>query len=91
MADEKRLRILLVGASGQLGRAVATELGGRHEVVGAGSKSGDIRLDIADPASIEKALLAAGPLDAIACAAGAVKFEPLDDANTLPLFRPAKG
>jgi NAD(P)-dependent dehydrogenase (short-subunit alcohol dehydrogenase family) len=77
MADEKRLRILLVGASGVLGAAVAAELGKRHDIVTAGSKSGEIRLDIADPVSIEKAIAAAGPLDAVACAAGAVNFQPL--------------
>ena len=30
---ERRLRILLVGASGILGRAVAAELGQRHDVI----------------------------------------------------------
>ncbi|MBV8441673.1 MAG: short chain dehydrogenase, partial [Hyphomicrobiales bacterium] len=45
--------------------------------VAAGSKSGDIRIDIADPASIVAGLKAAGPLDAAACAAGAVNFHPL--------------
>ncbi len=75
MAD--RLRILLIGASGVLGRAVAAELAPRHDIVTAGSKSGDIRIDIADPASIEAGLAAAGPLDAVACAAGAVNFAPL--------------
>ena len=73
----KRLRILLIGASGVLGRAVATELGARHDIVTAGSKSGDIRIDISDPASIETGLAAAGALDAVACAAGAVNFAPL--------------
>jgi NAD(P)-dependent dehydrogenase (short-subunit alcohol dehydrogenase family) len=77
MADEKRLRILLVGASGVLGAAIAAELGKRHEIVTAGSKSGQIRIDIADPTSIEKGLAAAGSLDAVACAAGAVNFQPL--------------
>ena len=75
---ETRLRILLIGASGELGRAVAAELGKRHDVIAAGSKSGEIRVDIADPASIERALDAAGPLDAVACAAGSVNFRPLD-------------
>jgi NAD(P)-dependent dehydrogenase (short-subunit alcohol dehydrogenase family) len=74
---EKKLRILLVGASGTLGQAVAAELGKRHEVISAGSKSGDIRFDIADSVSIEKALAEAGALDAVACAAGAVNFQPL--------------
>jgi NAD(P)-dependent dehydrogenase (short-subunit alcohol dehydrogenase family) len=77
VASEKRQRILLVGASGKLGAAVAAELGARHDIVSAGSKSGDIRLDIADPTSIEAALAKAGPLDAVACAAGAVNFEAL--------------
>jgi NAD(P)-dependent dehydrogenase (short-subunit alcohol dehydrogenase family) len=75
---EKRLRILVVGASGVLGRAVVAELGARHEVIAAGSKSGDIRIDIADPSSIKAGLAAAGKLDAVACAAGAVNFTPLE-------------
>ena len=77
MSDEKRLRILVVGASGVLGGAVVRELKPRHEIIAAGSKSGAIRIDIADPASIVAGLAAAGPLDAIACAAGAATFAPL--------------
>jgi len=77
MSNSERLRILLIGASGTLGRAVASELAARHEIIPAGSKSGDIRIDIADPASIVAALAAAGPLDAVACGAGAVNFAPL--------------
>jgi NAD(P)-dependent dehydrogenase (short-subunit alcohol dehydrogenase family) len=75
--SDARLRILVIGASGELGRAVVAELGARHDIVSAGSKSGDIRIDIADPASIVAGLKAAGPLDAVACAAGAVNFAPL--------------
>ncbi len=79
MAGESsaKLRILLVGASGTLGRAVAAELGARHTIIAAGTKSGDVTIDIAEPASIERALAAAAPLDAVACAAGNVNFEPL--------------
>ena len=77
MSNPERLRILVVGAGGTLGRAVVAELGARHEIISAGSKSGDIRIDIADPASIVAGLAAAGPLDAVACAAGAVNFAPL--------------
>jgi NAD(P)-dependent dehydrogenase (short-subunit alcohol dehydrogenase family) len=77
MSNPERLRILVVGASGMLGRAVVAELGARHEIIAAGSKSGDIRIDIADPASIVAGLANAGPLDAVACAAGAATFAPL--------------
>ena len=73
----QRLRILLIGASGVLGRAIAVELAPRHDMVTAGSKSGDIRIDIADPKSIEAGFEAAGALDAVVSAAGAVNFAPL--------------
>src|SRR5271163_1402651 len=59
MSDASRLRILVIGASGELGRAVIAELGARHDIVTAGSKSGDIRIDIADAASILAGLKAA--------------------------------
>ena len=77
MSDAPRLRILVIGASGVFGRAIVAELGARHEIITAGSKSGDIRIDISDPVSIVAGLAAAGPLDAVACAAGAVNFHPL--------------
>jgi NAD(P)-dependent dehydrogenase (short-subunit alcohol dehydrogenase family) len=73
----QRFRILLIGASGVLGRAIAAELAPRHDIVTAGSKSGDIHIDIADPASIEAGLAAAGALDAVVSAAGAVNFAPI--------------
>lgn len=77
-ADQaRRLRILLVGAGGTIGTAVARELGTRHDIISAGSKSGDLRIDITDPGSIVDALAKAGPLDAVACAAGGVNFAPL--------------
>lgn len=91
MSGEKRLRILLIGASGTLGAAVAAELGARHEVIRAGSKSGDVKIDIADPESIEKALAAAGSLDAVACAAGAVNFQPLSAIAPATIERSAYG
>jgi NAD(P)-dependent dehydrogenase (short-subunit alcohol dehydrogenase family) len=73
----QRLRILVIGASGTLGRAIVAELAPRHNITSGGSKSGDIRIDIADPDSIAAGLKAAGALDAVVCAAGAVNFAPL--------------
>lgn len=71
------MKILLVGALGTVGRAVAAELGGRHELVSAGRQGGDLRLDLADPASIEAAFLQLGTVDAIVSAAGQVGWAPL--------------
>ena len=86
-----RLRILLVGASGVLGRAVAAELSPRHDIISAGSKTGDIRIDIADPASIVRGLKAAGPLDAVACAAGAVNWPVFATIEPAPLEKSPYG
>lgn len=74
---ERRLRILLVGASGTLGQAIAAELGARHEVISAGRQSGAIRMDLTDVESIHRGFAQAGTLDAVICAAGKVTFAPL--------------
>ncbi len=71
------MKILLVGANGTLGKAVAAELGNRHEIVAAGRSSGDIRVDITDLAAIRAMYERAGKLGAVACAAGNVHFGPL--------------
>jgi NAD(P)-dependent dehydrogenase (short-subunit alcohol dehydrogenase family) len=73
------MRILLVGASGTIGRAVAAELGQRHEIIAAGRSSGDVRLDIADTTSVRAAFEKLGTVDAVVSAAGHVKFAPLDE------------
>ena len=71
------MKILLIGAQGTLGRAVAGELGARHEIVAAGRSSGDVRIDLADRASIAEALARVGTVDAVISAAGNVAFGPL--------------
>jgi NAD(P)-dependent dehydrogenase (short-subunit alcohol dehydrogenase family) len=70
------MRVLVVGASGTIGRAVVAELQERHEIVGAGRSSGETRLDITDAASIRAAFEAAGAVDAVVSVAGKVKFAP---------------
>jgi NAD(P)-dependent dehydrogenase (short-subunit alcohol dehydrogenase family) len=91
MSPGSRLRVLVIGASGVLGRAIVAELSPRCDIVSAGSKSGDVRIDIADPASIEAGLKAAGSLDAVACAAGAVNYHPLSSIKPAPLAQSSYG
>jgi NAD(P)-dependent dehydrogenase (short-subunit alcohol dehydrogenase family) len=73
------MRIVLVGASGTVGQAVAKELGERHEIVAVGSKSGAVQLDVTDADSIRAGLARIGAFDALVSAAGKVKFAPLAD------------
>lgn len=68
-----------MGAEGAVGRAVCGELGKRHDILKAGRSHGDIRVDIAERASIEAMYAKAGKVDAVACCAGAVRYAPLTE------------
>jgi NAD(P)-dependent dehydrogenase (short-subunit alcohol dehydrogenase family) len=74
-----RMRVLIAGASGTIGRAVKEELEQRHEVITAGRTSGDVRLDITDSASIRAAFAEVGPVDAVVSTTGTVKFAPFNE------------
>jgi NAD(P)-dependent dehydrogenase (short-subunit alcohol dehydrogenase family) len=71
------MKIILVGAAGDIGSAAHAELSRRHDVLRVGRTDGDIRADIADCASIEAMYRQAGPVDAVVCCAGSVHFGPL--------------
>ena len=75
------MKVMIVGASGTIGKAVAVELGQRHDIIAAGRNSGDVQLDIIDSSSIRTAYEKAGPLDAVVSAAGSVKFAPFEDMD----------
>jgi NAD(P)-dependent dehydrogenase (short-subunit alcohol dehydrogenase family) len=68
------MKIILVGASGTIGQAVARELSERHEVIRVGRSSGDYQVDIRDTASIRKLFQEIGPFDALVAATGSVHF-----------------
>lgn len=70
------MRIILIGASGTIGKAVKAELEQRHEVISAGRHSGDLLLDITDSDSIHAAFAKAGKFDAIVSCAGHAKWAP---------------
>jgi NAD(P)-dependent dehydrogenase (short-subunit alcohol dehydrogenase family) len=76
------MKVLIVGASGIIGRAVSSELGQRHEVITAGRNSGDVRLDITDSDSIRAAFAEAGPVDAVVSTSGTVKFAPFAELDS---------
>jgi NAD(P)-dependent dehydrogenase (short-subunit alcohol dehydrogenase family) len=75
------MRILLVGATGTIGRAIAEALGRRHEVLLASRRQAPLHVDIADPASIHGLYAKVGKVDAVVSAAGQARFKPLDDLS----------
>ena len=70
-------KILLVGASGTLGKAVAAHLRQRHEVITASRSDAAHPVDLGDEQSVSALLQAVGPLDAIVFTTGNVHFGPL--------------
>lgn len=71
------MRILVVGASGVLGRAVVAALA-PHDVVEASRTSGH-EVDLLEPASIASLYAEVGELDAVVCTAGVTPFKPFAD------------
>jgi NAD(P)-dependent dehydrogenase (short-subunit alcohol dehydrogenase family) len=71
------MRVIVVGASGTIGKSVARLLAVEHEVVKVASKTGDYRADITDPRSLERLFKEIAPFDALVCAAGVARFAPL--------------
>ncbi|MCP3867657.1 MAG: short chain dehydrogenase [Gammaproteobacteria bacterium] len=74
------MKILVIGASGTIGSAVTEALDGEHEVVKA-SRTGEVRVDLSDPASIEAMFQAVPELDAVLSTAGSASFGPLDSLS----------
>lgn len=72
------MRVMVIGATGTIGRAVVETLSSRHEVVKVGHKDGEYRVDIRSPDSIKKLYEAVGPVHAVVSAAGLATFGPLD-------------
>jgi NAD(P)-dependent dehydrogenase (short-subunit alcohol dehydrogenase family) len=71
------MKIVIIGATGIIGKAIAAALGGTNEIVALSRSAGETRVDITDKASLEKAFAAIGKVDAIVCAAGGAVFKPL--------------
>ncbi|MGB7260613.1 MAG: short chain dehydrogenase [Albidovulum sp.] len=71
------MRILIVGAEGDIGSAACAELAPRHEIVRAGRTGADVQVDISDRASIEAMYRTCGTVDAVISAVGSVHFGPL--------------
>lgn len=64
------MKIIIVGATGTMGKHLVSVLEKEHEIIKVGFKSGDIQADIASPGSIETLFKQAGAFDALICTAG---------------------
>lgn len=73
------MQVIVIGATGTIGAAVARALGARgHDVITA-SRHGEHKVDLEDPASIEALFATATGVDAVVCCAGDAAFKPFAD------------
>ena len=71
------MKILVIGATGTIGAAIAHALEAQHEVLRASHSHSPLTVDLADQASIKRLYAAVGPVDAVVSAAGQAAFRPL--------------
>lgn len=75
--EGRLVRIIIVGAEGDIGTAVCEELAARHEIIKAGRSRGDVLVDMTDRASVDAMYAKIGPVDAVVVTAGHAHFGPL--------------
>lgn len=72
------MRIVIVGATGSVGRTAVGALSPRHEVISVSRNSGEVQMDIENVDSIRAMYRQVGKVDAVVCAVGHVHFGPVD-------------
>lgn len=72
------MKIVVIGATGTIGEAVADALAERHEVVRA-SRRGPVKADLEEVESLERLFETVRDVDAVVCCAGTAAFKPLQD------------
>jgi NAD(P)-dependent dehydrogenase (short-subunit alcohol dehydrogenase family) len=75
------MRILVIGATGTIGREVVKAFSKDHEVIAASRKGSQVRVDITDPRSIKAMYEQIEGIDAVISAAGSGAWKPLDQLN----------
>jgi NAD(P)-dependent dehydrogenase (short-subunit alcohol dehydrogenase family) len=76
------MKILVIGATGTIGKEVVAslqEIG--HEVVSAGHKGGDVKVDLGSKESIVEMFQQIGQVDAVISTAGVANFAALSDLS----------
>ncbi len=76
------MKVIVVGASGAVGKAAADALAARHEVVRVNRSSGDVQMDIEDVDSIRAMYRQVGKVDAVISAVGHGHFGPVDQMTS---------
>jgi len=74
-------KAIVIGATGTIGRAVATAFKNEGYEVIAASRSSKVKVDLENPASVDEFLEQTGHADAVVCAAGNAAFGSISDLS----------
>lgn len=72
------MKIIIIGASGAIGKPVTRAFEQEHEVIKVGKSSGDFQVDISSAESIENFFKQVGPFDALVNVSGDAYFGPFE-------------
>lgn len=75
------MKILVIGATGTIGKAVADRLSNKHDVIAAGYRDGDVTVDLGNADSIKAMFEKTGSVDAVISTAGLANFGPLSEQS----------
>ncbi|MAZ40433.1 MAG: short chain dehydrogenase [Legionellales bacterium] len=73
------MKIIIIGGTGTIGKAVINELSPRHEIICVGQSHGDIQVDISDITSIQSMYAKVNDFDAVILTTGKVHFGDLKE------------
>ena len=71
------MKVVIVGATGLIGQAVAQAVSNCHQIVRVAHSKGDYKVDLASKDSVQRLFEAVAPFDAVVCVGGQAKFAPL--------------
>ena len=71
------MKIVIIGASGTIGKAVSAQLAQRHEIIEVGSRTGAHQADMGNIAQVRALFKRIGKVDAVVVTAGKLHFGPL--------------
>jgi NAD(P)-dependent dehydrogenase (short-subunit alcohol dehydrogenase family) len=75
------MKIIVVGAGGDIGQAACRKLTARHEIIAVGRTSGDFQVDIANMDAVKTLYRDIGRFDAVVSCAGDATFAPLNELD----------
>ncbi len=76
------MKVMVIGASGTIGRGVVENLQRDHQVIRVGKTQGDFQVDLTDESSVKALFANTGKVDGIIATTGGVHFGPLSEMSS---------